>query len=191
MDERTQLEQIAPGFLIAAPMLRDPNFERTVVLMCIMSDEGAMGLVINREAPLNMRDILTQLGLACADEGQKALMLGGPVAQDSGLLLYSVAPGASRREDELIVTDELRLCPNRDLLQAIGEGQGPDQYHMFLGHSGWGPGQLENELAHGAWIPATLRLDLIFSVPIEQRWDEALRGEGIHPAGFATRRPSA
>lgn len=185
------MEQIAPGFLIAAPMLRDPNFERTVVLMCIMSDDGAMGLVINREAPLNMRDILTQLGLACVGEGAQSLMLGGPVAQDSGLLLYRVDPAATGRDDELTVAEDLRLCPNRDLLKAIGEGEGPAQYHMFLGHAGWGPGQLENELAHGAWIPASLRLDLIFSVPIEERWDEALRGEGIHPAGFGGRRPSA
>lgn len=191
MSELTRLEQIAPGLLIAAPMLRDPNFERTVVLMCIMSDEGAMGLVINREAPLDMRDILTQLGLKCIGEGAKPLMLGGPVAQDSGLLLYRVDPEGPRGEDELTVTEDLRLCPNRDLLQEIGEGRGPAQYHMFLGHAGWGPGQLENELAHGAWIPAGLRLDLIFSVPLAERWDEALRGEGIHPAGFGSRRPSA
>jgi putative transcriptional regulator len=191
MEERSRMEQIAPGLLIAAPMLRDPNFERTVVLMCIMSDDGAMGLVINREAPLNMRDILTQLGLSCVGEGAQPLMLGGPVAQDSGLLLYRVDPAATGRDDELTVTEDLRLCPNRDLLKEIGEGQGPAQYHMFLGHAGWGPGQLENELAHGAWIPASLRLDLIFSVPIEERWDEALRGEGIHPAGFGGRRPSA
>jgi putative transcriptional regulator len=187
----TALETIAPGFLIAAPMLRDPNFERSVVLMCIHNDDGAMGLVINRAAPLTMRDILTQLGLTCLGDGAQALMMGGPVAQDSGLLLYRVTPGSDTGDDELVVTDELRLCPNRDLLAAIGEGRGPNDYQMYLGHAGWGPGQLEAELAQGAWIPAPMRLDLIFTVPVAERWNEALRGEGLQPAGFASKRPSA
>jgi putative transcriptional regulator len=187
----TAIETIAPGFLIAAPMLKDPNFDRTVVLMCIHNEEGAMGLIINRPAPLTMRDILQQLGMECVNEGAQSAMVGGPVALDSGLLLYQVASGAERRDDELVITDELRLCPNRDLLNAIGRGKGPRKYHMFLGHSGWGPGQLESEFAQGAWIPAPMRLDLIFSTPMDLRWEEALRGEGVVPAQFGSSRPQA
>jgi len=184
-------DTLAPGFLIAAPMLRDRNFEHTVVLMCLHSDDGAMGLVINRPAPLSIKDILVQLDLACTVEAGQNILVGGPVSPDSGLLLYEVDPRAEEKEDELSVTDGLRLCPNRELLQAIGVGTGPDTYHMFLGHAGWGPGQLEAELSQGAWIPTKLRLDLIFGVPFEQRWEEALRCEGMHPAQFGHNRPSA
>jgi len=189
----TTIETIAPGFLIAAPMLKDPNFDRTVVLMCIHNEEGAMGLIINRPAPLTMRDILQQLGMECVNEpeGAQTAMVGGPVALDSGLLLYQVTPESEHRDDELVITEELRLCPNRDMLHAIGKGQGPRKYHMFLGHSGWGPGQLEAEFAQGAWIPAPMRLDLIFSTPIDTRWEEALRGEGVSPAQFGSSRPQA
>jgi putative transcriptional regulator len=185
------VEMLAPGFLIAAPMLRDRNFERTVVLMCIHNEDGAMGLVINRPAPLSIRDILVQLNLDCAVDGGQSILVGGPVAPDSGLLLYEVAPEAEQKDDELSVSSELRLCPNRDLLQEIGRGSGPDKYHMFLGHSGWGPGQLEAELSQGAWIPTQLRMDLIFGVPFDRRWEEALRAEGMSPAQFGHNRPSA
>lgn len=171
-------------------MLRDRNFERTVVLMCLHNEEGAMGLVINRPAPVSIRDILLQLGLECSADGGQSVMMGGPVAPESGLLLYQ-SEDSEARDDELPVSEGLRLCPNRDLLQEIGLGQGPSTYHMFLGHSGWGPGQLENEISQSAWIPAPLRLDLIFATPFERRWEEALRGAGFHPAQFGHSRPQA
>ncbi len=150
-----------------------------------------MGLVINRPAPLTLRDILTQLEFECTIEGGQNLLIGGPVATESGLLLYQVEENARHREDELALTQELRLCPNRDLLQEIGRGQGPKPFHMLLGHAGWGPGQLEAELAQGAWIPTPLRMDLIFGTPFEKRWEEALREEGVSPVQFGHSRPKA
>ena len=185
------MQTIAPGLLIAAPMLTDPNFSHTVVLMCAHNEEGAMGLVINRPAPFTMREILQQLGLECTIEAAKSAMVGGPVAVDNGLLLYTAEDTTEHQDNELDVTDQLRLCPNKEILNSIGSGSGPEQYQMFLGHAGWGSGQLEVEIAQGAWIPATLRMDLIFSTPIKKRWDEALQGEGIHPAQFGSSRPQA
>ena len=76
-----------------------------------------------------------------------------------------------------------------DMLKLIALGQGPTNALMFLGHSGWGPGQLEIELSQGAWIPATMRLDLVFDVPVEDRWKNALQVEGLHPGQFSTSRP--
>ena len=148
----SSLETIAPGFLIAAPMLQDPNFDRTVVLMCVHNEEGAMGLVINRPAPLSLRDIVLQMGMTCTAEVSQNAMVGGPVALDSGLLLYEAEPDQVR-DDELRVTERLCLCPNRELLSEIGMGRGPTRFHMFLGHSGWGPGQLEQEIAQGPGSP--------------------------------------
>jgi len=185
------LEMLAPGFLIASPVLRDPNFDKTVVLMCLHNEEGAMGLVINRPAPFTMAEIMDQLDVEYDVElGQNALV-GGPVALDNGLLLYRTRTPDEQREDELKITDELRLCPSKELLQAIGKGQEPEEYHMFLGHAGWGPGQLEQEISQAAWVPAKLRLELIFSTPLEERWDEALSGEGLDMAQMSTFRPQA
>jgi putative transcriptional regulator len=182
----TILEQLAPGFLIASPALQDPNFDGSLVLMCMHGDQGAMGLVINRLAPFTIREIMEQINIDCEVElGQQALV-GGPVAMDSGLLLYRCSPDAEHREDEIVITDELRLCPGRDLLAEIGQGRGPEDFYMLLGHSGWSTGQLEKEIASGSWIPTPLNMDLIFTTPLEDRWNEALRSEGLHPGQMGT-----
>jgi len=185
------LETIAPGFLVAAPALHDPNFDKTVVLMCVHNEQGAMGLVINRPSPMSLQDIMDQLGVICEQRVDQAAMMGGPVALDSGLLLYEAEADVELAEDELNVTDHLRLCPNREMLHRIGRGEGPSRYMMFLGHSGWGPGQLEWEFSQGAWIPTQMRPELVFSVPFEERWEEALRGEGLHPGQIGSFRPQA
>ena len=184
---------MAPGFLIATPSLNDPNFDRTVVLVCVHNDQGAMGLVINRPSPMTMKDIMEQLNVDCVSVGDidKNAMVGGPVALDSGLLLYEVDPDADEHDGELAVTEGLRLCPNRELLYTIGRGEGPDKYMMFLGHSGWGPGQLEWEFSQGAWIPARMQTELIFTTPFEMRWEEALASEGLQPAHLAGFKPQA
>ena len=185
------LDQLAPGFLIAAPTLNDPNFSRTVVLMCMHNDEGALGLVINRPAPLTMLEILAQLDLPNDGVRDKAAMVGGPVAVESGMLLYRCSAQDEVREDEIVVSPELRLTPSSELLEEIALGEGPDQHLMFLGHSGWGPGQLEEEISSGSWIPAGLDVDLIFSSPMESRWELALATEGISIMGLGAFRPQA
>ncbi|MBK8479880.1 MAG: YqgE/AlgH family protein [Proteobacteria bacterium] len=182
---------VAGGLLVAAPALQDPNFERAVVLMCLHNDEGAMGLVINRAAPLTTLELMLQMGFECADDADptQTVLIGGPVAIESGVLLYRAAPGTSLRDDELPVTDDLRLCPSQELLRAIAAGAGPQQFQLFLGHAGWGPGQLEQELSQGSWIPARAEALLVFETPLEQRWEQALAAVGVSPAMLGTLRP--
>jgi putative transcriptional regulator len=185
------LETLAPGLLIAAPSLKDPNFDHTVILMCVHNEQGAMGLVVNRPAPVSLGDIMQQMEIEHeAQDTTQAALVGGPVALDSGLLLYELDPSSEVRDDELKVTDHLRLCPSQEMLRSIGRGEGPSRYHIFLGHSGWGPGQLESEIAQGAWIPGQLDTNLIFVTPIDQRWEASLRAEGLHPAQFGAFRPA-
>ncbi len=185
------LDQLAPGFLIAAPMLQDPNFEHTVVLMCLHNEEGGLGLVLNRPAPLSMEEIMGQLELPTRTRLNQDAMIGGPVAVESGMLLYHCQPEEEPREDEIQVAEDLRLTPSREVLEQIASGSGPGEYMMFLGHSGWGPGQLESEMSAGAWIPAKLNLELIFSTPAEERWNTALEEEGINPMSLGAFKPQA
>jgi len=197
------IDTISSGFLIAAPALRDPNFDHTVVLMCVHNEHGAMGLVINRPAPLDMTELMRQLGLGATGPGtradgqddenvhlSRAVMIGGPVGLDNGLLLYRTSAGkAQAHEDEIVVSDELRICPNQEILRDIADSRGPTEYHVFLGHAGWSPGQLEREIAQGAWVPARLDLDIIFETPLEDRWEAALAIEGLHPSMLGAFRP--
>lgn len=185
------LERIAPGFLIAAPSLLDPNFDRTVILMCAHSDQGAMGLVINRQAPITTGEIMRQLELDVVGLQQQSALVGGPVSLQNALLLYQPESEFAEREDDLDIGSELRLSPGHDLLEQIARGEGPARYHLFLGHAGWGPGQLETELGQGAWLPADLRTDLIFDIPIDDRWLDALTVEGLDPAMLGSYTPAS
>ncbi|MBW2732792.1 MAG: YqgE/AlgH family protein [Deltaproteobacteria bacterium] len=186
----SDLERIAPGLLIAAPALSDPNFHRTVILLCAHNEQGAMGLVINREAPITTHEVMWQLDMDVRTETSQAVMAGGPVSPQSALLLYQPnQEQGDAHEEELQVGDDLRLSPGRALLEAIAAGKGPARYHLFLGHSGWGPGQLEQEISHGAWLPAALRMNLLFDTPLDRLWDETLVAEGMSPAAFGLLSP--
>jgi len=195
------LEMLAPGFIVAAPALRDPNFDHAVVLLCMHGDEGAMGLVVNRPARITLGEIMRQMDLECRVGGSQPAMVGGPVGLENGLLLYEVDGIAGHTEVDghggvdgsgasgLRVAEQLCLSPDQALLREIGNGQGPSRYHIFIGHAGWAPQQLEQEIAQGAWIPTRLDLELIFSTPIEDRWERALGAEGVHPAQVGSFRP--
>ncbi|MFH1132840.1 MAG: YqgE/AlgH family protein [Pseudomonadota bacterium] len=185
-----QVEALAPGFLIAAPMLKDPNFDHAVVLVCLRNEEGAMGLVINRPSPFTITDIFEQIGIEFSLPITKHVMVGGPVEMQSGLLLYEVDSDSGIRAEELPISDTLRLCPDRAVLQEIGKGKGPVRFQMYLGHAGWGPGQLESELAQGVWIPGRVHPELIFSSPSDNCWERALGAEGLDStmlSSFTTR----
>ncbi|PID39368.1 MAG: hypothetical protein CSB49_01540 [Proteobacteria bacterium] len=191
----SELEQLAPGFLVAAPSMVDPNFDHTVVLMCAHNEHGAMGLVINREAPITLGEIMRQLEMETAAEHATSALFGGPVALESALLLYQREEAlldhlrphgveSDQDDDEMSVGEGLLLSPGKRLLERIARCQGPRRVNLFLGHSGWAPGQLEREIAQGAWLPVSLDLELIFTVPLEERWDRALQLGGFSMAAL-------
>ncbi|MCK5798038.1 MAG: YqgE/AlgH family protein [Deltaproteobacteria bacterium] len=220
----SDLERLAPGFVVAAPSLDDPNFDHTVVLLCAHSDQGAMGIVINRQAPISLNEIMHQLDLAPQSMDPRSALFGGPVAPQHALLLYQhdedrgvdtdgsdkhaedrdendspessdEAPQNQRPpvsgDHEIEVGPRLRLSPGREILRAMAQGEGPHRVHLFLGHAGWAPGQLEHEIAQGAWIPIDLNLDLIFDVPLADRWEQSLRQNGLRLAGLSTYTPQS
>ncbi len=176
--------KIAPGFLVAAPQLKDPNFERCVVLILEHKDEeGALGLVINRKATMELDTVLSQMKLDAPDpidiEKHPPLLYGGPVAPDRGWILHTPdwsGPDTKEVDNHLSVTSSL------DILQAIVSETGPQQYRLYLGYAGWGPHQLVGEIKAGAWISVPLSVDLIFEVPLEDIWTNALSRLGIDPS---------
>lgn len=172
---------IAPGFLIASPALVDPNFARTVVLMCIHSADNSLGLVINRTSGLTVRRVFDDLSLgATADMEHRDVLVGGPVQTHQGWVLFTEdgPPGP----DEIDVGNGLRLSASRSILERISRREGPGRYQLLFGYAGWGPKQLEREIQEGAWLPAEYDEKLIFEAPIEDRWEMALASSGIDPA---------
>lgn len=167
-------------FLIAMPALADPNFARTVTYLCAHTDEGAMGIVINRPLELDLADVLDHMEIENANPevNRVPVLQGGPVQRERGFVLH--AP-VGKWDSVLKVSDEIGVATSRDILTAVAEGRGPEQTLVALGYAGWDAGQLEREVLENAWLSGPSNTDIIFEVPYEQRWDRAARLLGVDP----------
>ncbi|QUS36643.1 YqgE/AlgH family protein [Falsirhodobacter algicola] len=177
----TQDLNLSGAVLIAMPGMGDDRFDRSVVLICAHSDDGAMGLIVNKPAEeLAFSDLLEQLDIDGADEGRDIRVhLGGPVERGRGFVLHSGdydSPGSMTIEGGFGVTATL------DVLQALADGGGPARAILALGYSGWGPGQLEEELARNDWLMLPqAEADLIFAEDAGGKWVSHLRALGVDP----------
>jgi putative transcriptional regulator len=164
------MDSLRGQLLIAGPSLEDPNFRRGVVLICAHSDEGALGLVLNRPSPLAVGDAVPELTEALGDGGR--LWIGGPVQPASVVLLAEfVDPG-----DSLVVHGDLGLVTDGSTLADLSNRT--RQLRAFIGHAGWGPGQLEAELDGDDWIVAPLRAADPFGDDPDHQWAAALESMG-------------
>ncbi|MDA8360429.1 MAG: YqgE/AlgH family protein [Gammaproteobacteria bacterium] len=165
-------------FLIAMPGLGDPNFFRTVTLVCEHGSEGAMGIVINRPTDLTFRDVFTQLGIEAASCARldEPIYLGGPVQSNRGFVLHEPL---GTWESTLVVGGTLGVSTSRDILAAIARNEGPDHCLLALGYAGWGPGQIEKEIAENAWLSGPASTDVLFRTPIDARWASAAHVLGV------------
>jgi putative transcriptional regulator len=156
-------------FLIAVPSLKDPNFERSVVLICDHSKDGAFGLVINRillnsflplSAGLNIKKCLVDL----------PVYYGGPVKPEQGYILFS---SSDNYYPSIKINENLVLTTAKEILIDIAAGKGPAHFLFALGFAGWSPGQLEYELMMDGWLVAPVDNGVIFETPVSERWRAA------------------
>ncbi len=153
--------------LIAMPGMLDARFAQTVVYLCEHSEEGAMGLTVNRPTGAPISKIFQQLDLDFPSTlGDKPLLAGGPVQLERGFVLHR--PGPRTWESTLATGREINLTASRDIIVDIAANQGPGSLLIFLGYAGWGPGQLEQELAENAWLTVPADPELLFDTPTEQ-----------------------
>lgn len=173
-------ESLAHQILIAMPHMADPGFAQTVTLMIEHTHEGAMGLVINRPTDLFLADILTDLSITPSPDcnlQDYPVLKGGPVHPEAGFVLHP--PTTAQWQSTVHLSDQFALTTSKDILQALATGQGPEQSLVILGYAGWAPGQLEKELSENAWLSAPATGELVFSMPLSQRWQAAARQLGI------------
>ena len=165
--------------LIAMPAMDDPNFSRSVTYMCQHDADGAMGIGVSRSANFRLIEVLEQMKISTAlpEVAAQPVFLGGPVQNDRGFVLHEPC-GVFLSSMQL--RGGLCLTTSRDLLEAIAEGEGPRHYLVALGFSGWGEGQLEAEILQNSWLNAPVSHELMFSTPIEQRWQKAAALMGVN-----------
>lgn len=176
--------------LIAMPALGDPNFHRTVTLICEHSAEGALGIVINRPMDVCLGEIFQQLELeeAASDVSSRHVLLGGPVQQERGFVLHRPV---GDWESSVQISDQITVTTSRDILAAMARGEGPTESLVALGYAGWTAGQLEAEMHSNAWLSVPATDQIIFSTPYDERWHDAARIVGVdieqlgHEAGHA------
>ncbi len=175
-----QPQSLAPTFLVAMPQLQDPNFSKSVVLLCEHHDSGAMGLVINRNTDALASEIVDFDPPPASDSGLE-VSIGGPVDPGRGWLLLS-----EQLNDAVEIAPGLYLSASSELLRELVEGTRPGCRSRFLvGYAGWGPKQLDRELADSAWLTVPVNRHLLFDAPAEDVWELAIRQLGIDPAALA------
>ena len=172
-------QSLSNQFLIAMPELEDPNFSRTVTLICQHDENGALGVIINRTVDsLSINDVLRQFSLPKPESGHlghQPIYVGGPVHNELGLVLHR---GLGDWQSTLKVGGQLGLTSSRDVLEAIAHSSGPDNCLLVLGYAGWGAGQLDFEIQQNAWLTVPADPRIIFEGDVEQRWAQAATSLG-------------
>jgi len=184
------LTALANQFLIAMPNMRDPSFVRSVALICQHSNDGAMGVVINRLSEYRLGDVLAQMGLKSqlAEVEDAPVLIGGPVQPERGFVLHS-ADGVW--ESSYRISESLSVTTSRDVLVAIAEGRGPKRSIVALGYAGWSAGQIEEEIRQNAWLTAEPDQRILFDVALEQRWEAAAKLIGVNVANLSSQAGNA
>ena len=168
-------------FLMAMPLLVDQNFYQTVTCICEYTPAGAVGIVVNRVHPsLSGKDIFNELEIESISGAESIpIHIGGPVHIGEIFVLHGPPFGW---EGCLMITSNLAMSNTRDILEAVATGRGPKSFIVALGCAGWGPGQLESEIKENVWLTSPVFEEILFDMPIEERWEEAIKKVGVDPA---------
>jgi putative transcriptional regulator len=165
--------------LIAMPGMGDARFDRSVIFLCAHSEDGAMGLIVNKPATgLALGDLLDQLGIK-AGRGSIRLPVhaGGPVEHGRGFVLHSA--DYARRGSTLGIDERFGMTATLEILEDIAKGEGPKSAILALGYAGWGPGQLEDEILRNGWLTCEASEDLVFGTENAEKWAGALQKIGV------------
>ena len=163
------------SFLIANPVLPDPNFSRTVVLLCNHDEHGSFGLVINKTAELSSEDVFSSIDLLRSYRGR--VYVGGPVSQSQMFYIC-------RTEDAMPELD--RICDGvylgmdwNFLENALDRIASPEQnIRFYLGYSGWASGQLAGEMEQLSWLTCEATQDFVFQEDVDLIWPGVVKSLG-------------
>jgi putative transcriptional regulator len=187
-------EPLAGRLLVATPVIGDPNFHRSVVLLLEHDDGGTLGVVINRPTDAALVDSLPGWADLAAAPG--VVFVGGPVEQAGAIGLGRLAPAASARASAGLDGDRpwspilaaggpVGPLATIDLTAEPGDVHGIEVLRVFLGYAGWAPGQLAVELAQDAWLVADAQAGDLWSADPEGLWARVLRRQGGTTAWLA------
>ena len=173
----------APILLVSMPQMADPNFARTVILLCDYTEEGAFGLVVNRPMDEPAWQLVKTDPPVRVDPSL-VLWIGGPVDPQRTWVL--MAEAQSPDEEQREICPGVLLSSSQELALQLLQTPPSSRARVIVGYAGWGPGQLDKELATSSWLTTGVDPGLIFGVPAEQMWETAIRRLGADPAALQT-----
>ena len=165
------------------PQLVDPNFSRTVVLLCKHNEEGALGLVVNRPLVTTGR-VTVNLDPPVSTDRDLQVWIGGPVEPERTWILVGRDPEEHEMLSGSRIADGVYLSTSPDLLRRLLDPDPPPLVRLIVGYSGWGPGQLEAELHASSWLLSDVNRDLVFNTPPDRMWETAIRRLGADPSAL-------
>ena len=175
-------------FLIAMPNMADPYFSKSLTYVCEHSDQGALGIVVNRPIDMTLQALFERLSLSLKDRARAdaPVYFGGPVQTDRGFVLHEPA---GDWQSTLKVAGRgdapIGLTTSKDILEAVGRGEGPEKLLVSLGYAGWSAGQIEHELKQNAWLTVEAKDAILFDLPAEERLPAAMELLGLDYARLA------
>jgi putative transcriptional regulator len=175
------ITNLANHLLIAMPGLKDPTFSKTVVYIYEYSEEGAIGVVINKPMQqVTLENVIDHLDIAINSQNSLDIpvLMGGPVGQEHGFILY--------KDKDEGPDEEICISASQDMLADIACQKGPEVFIVALGYSGWGPGQLDAEIAHNDWLIVPANSALLFDTPIDERWRKSAESIGVDITQLST-----
>lgn len=175
-------EIFRPTLLLSMPQMQDPNFAKTVVLLCDYLPDGAFGIVLNRPTEMPASSMV-RLEPPIEGGNELPLCIGGPVQPERGWILLGEPPADS---DFRTIVDGLYLSTSPAVLRRVLQARPAPRARVLAGYAGWGPGQLDEELAQSAWLMADVEVDLVFDVDTAVMWETAIRRLGADPSMLQT-----
>ncbi|WP_380054870.1 YqgE/AlgH family protein [Falsihalocynthiibacter sp. SS001] len=177
----TEADNLSGKFLIAMPGMGDTRFDHSVVYLCAHSEEGAMGIIVNKPSmDIKLDTLLEQLEIPRGElQSDIRVHFGGPVEHGRGFVLHSTDYSAG--ETTLQVTQSIGMTATLGILEDMSSGHGPQKALLALGYAGWGPGQLEAEILSNGWLTCDATTDIVFDQANSAKWDAALATLGISP----------
>ena len=175
---------LTDNFLIAMPSLEDPYFSNALVYICEHTENGALGIIVNRPIDMNLAGLLEKIDIKLEAESLADLPVyfGGPVQLDRGFVLHRPV---GKWQSTLAVNGDVGLTSSRDVLASVGSAGLPSEIIVTLGYAGWSAGQLEEEIAQNSWLTVAAKPSILFDLPPEERLPAAMQLLGVDFANLS------
>ena len=170
MNKNTKID--SGKILIAEPFMLDPNFKKSVILLCEHNENGSLGFILNKTVNIKLNELIDDF-----PEFDTKVFFGGPVAPDTLHYIHNVG---ELLEDSLKVERGVYWGGDFDKLKFLIENEmiQPKNIKFFIGYSGWTEGQLEDELETGSWVVSEMDANYAFKSKAYQLWTQTLQNKG-------------